>query len=69
MHRVIKTSLLVTPFVLTACADVTDVSNEPSNLQVATAEQTLGNRFWDFGKSAEAILKSSSMSLFGFVAP
>ena len=69
MHRVFKTSLLITPFVLSACADVTDVSNEPSNLQIATAEQSLGNRFWDFGKSAEAILKSSSMSLFGFIAP
>lgn len=69
MNRVLKTSLVVMPFALAACAEVTDLSNEPSSLQVATTEQSLGVRFWDFGKTAESIMKSSSMSLFGIAAP
>jgi hypothetical protein len=69
MHRVLEVSLLAIPLALVACADVSDVSSESSSLQVATTEQSLGTRFWDFGKTAESILKSSSMSLFGIGAP
>jgi len=66
--RLLKTPLLAIPSLLVAC-NMSETPFETSEAPAQATEQALGNRFWDFGKTAEAILKTSSISLFGFVTP